>query len=85
MFKIEPSATNSYNEWRKEVYVIADELVKEFAGKLLSKSGIRNKYDIPYNRGIDTFKILTMECGFTEVRKTSLRVPLVRPDHRQKL
>ena len=79
------TGTNPYNELRQEVYKIADELIREFPGKLLSKAGIRNKYDIPYNRGIDTFKILTMECGFVEVRRTSIRVPLFRPEHPKKL
>jgi hypothetical protein len=62
---------------RRDTYNIADTLVKEYPGKLVSKAGIRNKFNLPYVRAVETFKILTMDYGFIEEHRFSLRVPTI--------
>lgn len=73
---MEIETKDAWTSIRRDTKMIARTLISEYGGKTVSKSGIRYKFNLPYVRSCNIFKLLIMEYDFIESHRTNLIVPL---------
>jgi hypothetical protein len=65
-----------YHRLRLIAKDISEDLIKNFGGKIITKGGLRNKYNLTNCASVDIIRCLVIDHGFVEVSRQKLRIPL---------